>query len=106
MIDKSKSLKTLIKTYTGESVYRQIGQSLVNGNYSDIQYYLTAILRDVDTIGTRLAYTQFNEPLYRGINKDAINLDDYKPFKVHFWPSFSSTSKKRDFALRRSRGKN
>jgi hypothetical protein len=32
-------------------------------------------------------------------------MNDYKPFYLHYWPGFSSTSKSREFAMKRSRGK-
>jgi hypothetical protein len=32
-LTSESALKALIKTYTAEAVYREIGSSLVNGNY-------------------------------------------------------------------------
>jgi hypothetical protein len=46
----------LIKTYTGESVYREIGQALANSNYSIIQYYMTAIFNNLNSIGDKFVY--------------------------------------------------
>ena len=32
-------------------------------------------------------------------------MDDYKKYGIHYWPGFSSTSKLKEFAVKRSRGK-
>ena len=39
-LQSDASFKALIKSYTAESVFREIGGSLVNGNYHQIQGYL------------------------------------------------------------------
>ena len=38
------------------------------------------------------------ELLFRGVNKDFITIDDYKPNAVHYWPTLTSTSKSLNIA--------
>lgn len=46
-----------------------------------------------------------NKPLYRGVDIQNINLDDYKKYGINYWPGFSSTSKLKEFAVERSKKK-
>jgi hypothetical protein len=59
-------------------------------------------LFNLPALGSQFSY-KGSEPLYRGVNADAINITDYHACKIHYWPCFSSTSKLKDFAVKRSR---
>ena len=101
-LESEDALKALIKTYTGEAVYREIGSSLVNGNYNQIQGYLTSILFSLPKNGATFTYKD-SKPLYRGVSPKSVNIEDYHANKIHYWPGFSSTSKRKDFAISRSK---
>ena len=48
-----------------------------------------------------MAYvSETNEPVYRGVKASCIDLGDYRPGSIGFWPAFSSTSKYMNIAQR------
>ena len=40
-----------------------------------------------------------HKPVWRGINSNFVNLDDYKPGTIGYFPGFTSTSKEKDVAF-------
>jgi len=47
--------------------------------------------------------SETNEPVYRGVKADCIDLNNYRPGSIGFWPAFSSTSKFMNIAQRFSK---
>ena len=39
-----------------------------------------------------MSYNTVHLPVYRGVNTKFINIDDYKPGTIGFWPGFTSTT--------------
>jgi hypothetical protein len=98
-----KTVRALIKTYTSEACYRQISQSLVNGMQENCVNYLTLLLKKLENLNTSFTYSDSNTPLYRGIAREFIKMEDYQLNKVHFWAAFSSSSKSKDVAVNMAR---
>ena len=48
-------------------------------------------------------YTTLDVPLYRGIQKQYVKMEDYKIGSINYWPGFSSTSKKKQVAIKLAR---
>lgn len=96
-------LRALIKTYTSEACYRQISQSIVNGMQERCANYLTKLLTQLPKVGSKFAYRETHVPLYRGILRQYVNLEDYKACRVHYWAAFSSSSKSKQVAISMSR---
>jgi len=44
--------------------------------------------------------SETNEPVYRGVKASCIDLNDYSPGSIGFWPAISSTSKYMNIAQR------
>ncbi|TNV84609.1 hypothetical protein FGO68_gene17427 [Halteria grandinella] len=99
--DDDSMLKSLIKTYTSECCYKDISLSIVNGLHEKAQNYLSCLLREVREKNKHVY--QSENPLYRGVLKEYIKLEDYREGRVHYWPALSSTSKKKKVAIKIAR---
>ena len=108
MNDYQKLFRALIKTYTNEACYKNISLSLVNGMHEKAHNYIYLLLSTLPHIGNKYEYKAHWNPLYRGVLREYVNLDDYRINRVHYWPAFSSSSKDHKVALqmaRRGKGK-
>jgi hypothetical protein len=63
-------------------------------------------MRNISSLNSNLTYKDSKKPLFRGINKNYVNMDDYIINRVHYWPAFSSTSKSESVAIKMSRRAN
>lgn len=94
-------LKCLVKTYTGQACYANINKSLASRKTSKISKYLSTMLNQMMALEKPMVFvSETNEPVYRGVKASCIDLDDYRPGSIGFWPAFSSTSKYMNIAQR------
>ena len=71
---------SLIKAFTAQCLYGNIGKAMFNANYSKLQYYLRALM-DLNTIyGMKYSYKKYHEPIYRGMGINGrFDKDHYQP---------------------------
>ena len=75
--DPSQSLLHFaIKEYTGGRFYQAMNKVLSKREYLKVSNYICSILRGLPEV-QHLAYKETKKPLFRGIGKDYVNLDQY-----------------------------
>ncbi|TNV85109.1 hypothetical protein FGO68_gene17157 [Halteria grandinella] len=92
-------LRALIKTYTANSCYRGLSQSLQEGKYQRMQYYLSLVLQKFEIVAPKLCYKELEKPLYRGVALKYIDFQQYKLGQIGYFPGFTSTSKDLNVAI-------
>ena len=50
--------------------------------------------------GNKLGYEILHLPVWRGMSSGYINMSDYEPGKIGYWPTFSSTTKNKNTAIK------
>lgn len=78
--------------YTGNHFYKDINRLLSEQNFISLKNCLCSIIRELPHY-SQLAHTDTKVPVFRGVKKQFINLDEYKVGSKLYWTSFSSTSK-------------
>ena len=74
--------------------------SIVQGVFTKITSYLSGLFQNIHNLDKSLfIYAKYDKPLYRGLPCTPETLKQYEVNKVHYWPAFSSTSKKKDVAI-------
>ena len=95
--------KSLIKIYTDEQCFTNIGSIFNNGNFQLLKSYLNSMVNLQMQLGKQLKYKD-SKSLFRGVEDGKINHDDYKINHVHYWPKPTSTSKSEEVAIRFGKG--
>ena len=85
-MDSLSCFKKLIKTYTLESCYTEINNKIKNAEYTEIGAYLSSVMEGNVNYGHSYSYKKMHKPVYRGINHQFINHDDYQPNSIGCWP--------------------
>jgi hypothetical protein len=71
LTDKSNSLalfKSMLKAYTSEACYREIGYFMRTQNFTPIKSFLALTMQGVMEHGENLHYTASHEAVYRGMS--------------------------------------
>jgi hypothetical protein len=61
--------------------------------------YISSIFQGLESHGERLGYTALHKPVWRGMSSQFLDMADYKPGKIGYWPTFSSTTKDKKMAV-------
>mmetsp|Transcript_23789 Transcript_23789/g.36478 ORF Transcript_23789/g.36478 Transcript_23789/m.36478 type:complete len:148 (+) Transcript_23789:924-1367(+) len=64
-----------------------------NGEFSSISSYLSSLIQGATQFSEEIRYLDCSKPLFRGINPNFVNLDEYKVGSIGVWPCLNSTSK-------------
>ena len=77
------TFKKLVKAFTAQTLYTNMGRVMFNGNYARLAHYLRTLM-DLNTIyGMQFSYKNYQEPLYRGMGINGrFSLDDYQPNSI------------------------
>jgi len=94
-----ESFRQMVKTYTNNGVYAQIGKKMRTSQFEDIQSYCATIVQGIQKYGPKLSYKMTHLPVYRGIPSKFVRDADYKTNSIGYWPTYSSTTKQEEIAL-------
>jgi hypothetical protein len=62
--------------------------------------YVSSIVQGIESHGDKLLYATIHKPVWRGMSSQYLNLSDYEPGKIGYWPTFSSTTKNVNTAVK------
>ena len=86
------AFRRMVKTYTNNIVYTNIGKKMRTSQFEDIQSYCTTLIEGLNAHGPERKYQAYHKPVYRGVSAEFIKETDYIQGSIGFWPTFSSTS--------------
>ena len=88
-----EAFKAMLKVYTHDSTFYNIGLRFQIGNFCDIQAYTATVLEAIQAHGSKYMYNNCNKPVFRGLSPHgSFNPVDFQLNSIGYFNKFSSSS--------------